>query len=69
MGDDRVAAVHNPAVIPPLVEHPDVYAKERCQKHDPFRCPLIRGNKHHMLTVYDQVLILGQHRLRKLQGR
>ena len=69
MRDDRIRAVYDVRIVAALIKHADIHAEERGQKDRPLRRPLVRGDKHHMLTVDAEVLIFRKEGLRKLERR
>ena len=67
--DDRIPPVHNPRVVPPLVEQPHVQPQHRRVEDVPVDRSLVRRNDHHVLPVNLQRPVVPQQSLENLVAR
>ena len=69
MGNDWIASIDYFRVITAFVEHTHVYTQHICQINCTAGTTLIRADDHQMLTVYLNVIYVGEQCLDKLVSR
>ncbi len=69
MGYNRIAAVHNLAVISAFVEHSHIKTQHICQIYCTVGTSLIRADNHHMIAVDLQIIGFPENAFDKLVSR